>query len=222
MRVLVCGAAPEPGGDAHYRALLAGVDRVVAADAGAEWAVALDRVPDLAVGDFDSAVPGAADRLRALGVEVLAYSRAKDYSDLDLAVSAAREQGADTLTFTAVSSLRLDHTLAALGTLARAADLRSALDEPSVAGWALDADSRPEIGLAGPPGAIVSVFALGAEAGGVTLGGMRFPLTAARLDPLSSHGLSNELRGGPASVTVRSGRLLVLSPGMPSARARLV
>lgn len=221
MHALVCGAAPEPHAEAYYRSLLADADLVITADAASEWAAGLGRLPDVAVGDFDSAVPGAPDRLRDAGVEVVEYPAAKDLTDLDLALAEARARGVARVTFTAASSLRLDHTLAALGVLASAADLGGALAEPTVAAWAIDAACRPSIELGGPAGAIVSTFALSGEAQGVTLTGLRFRLYAATLAPLSGLGISNELVAERAVIGVTHGRLLVLSPGRPGARARL-
>ena len=219
MDALILGAAPEPGGEAHYRGLLDAAAFVIAADAAAEWAVSLGRVPDLAVGDFDSAEEGAPERLEALGVEVVRHPEAKDASDLDLALDEARRRGSCRVTFAGVTSGRLDHTLASLGTLASAADLDGALDEPSVAGWALAGRASAPLSLRGPAGALVSIFAFGSTAEGVTLSGLRYPLREATLREPSSLGLSNELTGGEATVTVATGRLLVLSAGHPAMRA---
>jgi thiamine pyrophosphokinase len=220
MRALVVGASPVPGGEACYLALLKGADLVVACDAAAEWCVSLGRAPDVAVGDFDSAEAGAQGRLSALGVPVRAFPAEKDLSDLDLAVAEARSRGATRLTITAASSRRLDHTLVALGALLRCVDLHAAVEEPDLAAWALDADVRRRLGLRGPAGALVSVFAID-EALGVTLSGLRYPLVRATLEPLDSLCLSNELLAGAASVSVVKGRLLVLSPGEPGTRAIL-
>jgi thiamine pyrophosphokinase len=159
------------------------------------------------------------ERLQSRAVPVVVHPAAKDASDLDLAVQAARERGARTLTLTAASTGRVDHTLAALGTLLAAADLEGSLAEPSLAAWALDARTRPSLHLTGPRGALLSVFAVGGTARGVAIGGVRFPLNDAVLEPLSSHGLSNELTGGAAAVLVGSGRLLVVTTGTPDERA---
>jgi thiamine pyrophosphokinase len=222
VRAVVAGAAPRPGGDAYYAALLSQADVVVAADAAAEWCVALGRTPDVAVGDFDSAVRGAPERLRALGIGVVAFPAEKDSSDLELAVVEARRRGTTSLALTAASSLRLDHTLATLGLLSTIADLAGEIAEPDLAVWALDGEARPSLRLGGHRGATVSVFAVGGRARGVTLEGLRYPLTGATLEPLSGLGLSNEIVSDAAVVRVEQGRLLVMSPGPPASRAVLV
>jgi thiamine pyrophosphokinase len=219
---LIVGAVPRSGGDVFYECLLGAYRLVIAADAGGEWCVDRGRIPDAVVGDFDSSADGARQRLRALGVDVVEYPPAKDASDLELAVAEARRRGATQLTITAASSLRPDHTLATIGVLAAAADIGAEIAEPDFTAWALSGDGRSSIRLAGPAGAAVSVFAISGPARGVTLEGLRYPLHDAELAPLSSHGLSNELTGAVASIDVADGRLLVISPGHPAARAVLV
>lgn len=212
MNALVVGAAVRPGHADFYRRLLRIHDFVVGADAGAEACAALGRVPDVAVGDFDSAAPGAAERLAAGGARVIQLPERKDVSDLDAAVGVCAEAGATALTVTGAFSLRLDHTLSALGSLARAASLAPVGVEPDLAVWALDGSATPRLDLTGRPGLLVSLMSpTGAE--GVCTEGLSYPLSDARLEALSSHGLSNELARREASVTVRSGCLLVLAPG---------
>jgi thiamine pyrophosphokinase len=210
MHAVVVGASPEPQGRSFYRALLDAADLVVAADAGAEWCVGIGHAPYLAVGDFDSSEPGAQTRLRALGVRVEEHPAAKDRSDLDLAITAAMAAGATSLTLTACSGRRLDHTIAALGSLLRAsaADVAD-WQEPTFAGWAFEAPSRSGVALSVEPGTMVSVFAIG-TASGVTVRGGRFALQDATLDPLSSRGLSNVASGPRFSVSARHGCVVVI------------
>jgi len=205
---LVVGAAPRPAEEAFYRALLADAPLVVAADAAGEWCTALGRTPEIVVGDFDSSATGAPGRLRGLGVDVRSVPAHKDVSDLDLAVAAAREQGAREVVLTAAFSARLDHTLAAFGTLAASADVLGEAREPDFVAWALDAIARPSLRLAVAPGTLVSVFAVG-PARGVTLEGFEYPLRDAPLDALSTLGLSNVAAAEHVVLSVASGCLIV-------------
>lgn len=207
---LVVGAAPIPDAEGFYRALLARAEHVVACDAAGEWCLSLGRRPDLVVGDFDSAQAGAAGRLEAAGIEVIRYPVAKDESDLDLALAAARNRGAVQVTFTAAFSERLDHTLSAIGTLLRASDLAPRIDEPALSGALVDAMSCPSVELPVDPGSTVSVLALRA-ASGVTLDGLHYPLVGANLPLLSSLGLSNIARGDVVRVSLAEGTVLVIA-----------
>ncbi len=57
---------------------------------------------------------------------------------------------------------------------------------------------------------LVSLLATGGPAAGVSTTGLRWPLDDAVLEPGSTRGVSNELTGGRATVTVREGSLLVI------------
>jgi thiamine pyrophosphokinase len=205
---LVVGAAPATDAGAFYRALLGTFDMVIAADAAGEWCVSLGRVPDIAVGDFDSSADGAEDRLQAAGALVIPLAQDKDVSDLDAAVDAAIDHGATAMTLTAAFTDRVDHTLSAFGSLARAAARVSAdAREPGWAATAATPDRPFEAELAA--GTLFSVLSpTGARR--VTITGASFPLDGQDLGSLSSHGVSNEALGGTVRVAVTGGVVMVL------------
>ena len=68
---------------------------------------------------------------------------------------------------------------------------------------------------------ILSVFCSGADAAGVTLRGLQYPLENAVLTPGFPLGVSNHFLGCPAQVSLTHGRLLLLwdrSNGLPERR----
>ncbi len=205
--VLIVGAAPESGGSAHYASVIAAADVVIAADGGLDVCMDAGRVPDVCLGDFDSVDDARLEEARAAGARIVRFSAEKDASDLDLALDEARAIGADRVTFTAAFSSRVDHTVAALGTLLRSADLHGSAAEPSMTMYALESGGAPLM-LTAEEGTVISVFALGGRAT-VTLRGVRYPLSKRVLDPLSSLGLSNVATAGEQSIAVRDGRILV-------------
>lgn len=166
-------------------------------------------MPDVLVGDLDSVSAEALGRARAEGVRVMTFPPEKDESDLDLALSVARSEGAERVTLTAAFSGRPDHTLAAFGTLLRASDLAGEAAEPSWRGYALDADARPGVDLREPPGAVLSVIAYSGVAD-VSITGVRYPLRRRLLEPLSSLGLSNVATGDRQHVEVHQGAVVVI------------
>jgi len=203
--VLVAGAAPLAGNATFYSELLSSAARVVAADAAGEWCVSLGRVPDVVVGDFDSALPGAAERLEGLGAEVVRLPREKDVTDLDAAVDVARQRFESDVVLCAAFSEAVDHTLASFGTLLRAPG-RPVVREPDWTGYVV----RPGEPLRVPVGTgrTFSVLApAGAE--GVAIEGAAWELADAHLDPLSGRGVSNVTSGDILSVSVRKGALIV-------------
>jgi thiamine pyrophosphokinase len=208
---LIVGAAPALGAQDFYKALLARAEHVVAADAASEWCVGLGRMPDVAVGDFDGSRPGAPERLRAAGVEVVRHPADKDATDLDLAVALALQRFGSPLVLTAAFTSRLDHTLAALGTLVRAGADASAC-EPS---WTVHV-CRPGrvLRVATHARDLVSIVAP-AGAGRVSATGVRWPLRDAPLDAMSGLGVSNEALGDTVEIEVGEGTLLVFVGPQP-------
>jgi len=213
---LIVGSAPISSGAAHYGRLVTNAQRVIAADGGLLVCLEAGRLPELVVGDFDSTPPEALERAASLGADVRRFPARKDMSDLDLALGVARELGATGLTLTAAFSGRLDHTLAALGTLVSAADLEAVADEPDWTVHPLDATLRPRCELHEAPGTVVSVIAVGGVAV-VNAEGMSYPMSATTLSPLSSHGLSNIAVAAVQRISVTQGSAVVVvnrTPGV--------
>ena len=180
-------------------------DCVIAVDAGFAHLEAIEHVPDRVLGDFDSLgfVPE--------GNNVEVHPAHKDKSDLELALDHACRQGFDELVIYGGLGGRLDHTIGALQMCARFAE--SGKDILFVD---LDCAVRILVG----PGAYqipaidgtVSVFSAVDESRGVTERGMEYPLENATLANRTTLGLSNELVGQQASVSVDQGTLFIFHP----------
>lgn len=209
---LIVGAAPVPGEGRAYRHIVEAAQHVIAADGGLAVCLAAGRMPEVVLGDFDSLAPRMLEQARDAGVKIVRHPVEKNESDLDLALSYARETGSAGVCFTAAFSGRIDHTLAALGTLLRSADLDGRLAEPKLDGYALHARHRPSIVLAASPGQTMSVFAFDPETV-VSMEGVRYPLVSQPLPVLSSLGLSNVALGREQTFTVHAGSALVLVQG---------
>jgi thiamine pyrophosphokinase len=201
------------GGDAPPDAVtrvLPGEAFVIAADSGLAHALALDRRPDLVVGDLDSVDVALLADAKAGGAEVEAHPADKDETDLELALDAAMARGYGRITIVGAHGGRVDHYLANLTLLA----------SPRFAGATLDAWVGPAhvvvvrgaATLTGPPGSLVTLVALGGPARGIRTEGLRYPLADEDLDPGTSRGVSNELEAGRATVRVREGVLLAILP----------
>ena len=154
------------------------------------------------IGDFDSLgyVPGDA---QVFPVE-------KDDTDAMLAVRLGLEWGCDRFViYGGLDGPRLDHTLAKFQTLQFLAD-RGAV------GYLVGKDYivtvLKEGSLKFPPSAegILSVFCLGADAGGVTLRNLQYPLEKGTLTAGFPLCVSNLFVGKPAEISLESGSLLIL------------
>lgn len=184
---------------------------VIAADGGALKATVLGLAPQLVVGDADSLSPAAADELRRAGAEVVVHPAAKNESDTELAVREAVRRGASTIVVIgAFGGARLEHTVANLLLLALP-DLRG-LDVCLADGASTVRLLEPDapLTITGEPGDYVSLLPLTPSVDGVTTSGLEFPLSDEPLHQGPARGLSNQMSDQTATVTLRSGRLLII------------
>ena len=177
-------------------------DYIVAADGGFAHVQALGLTPDAILGDFDSLgyVP---ENANVFPVE-------KDDTDAMLAVRHGLSKGyKEFFIYGALDGPRLDHTVAAFQTLQYLTDhgaagyligltqIAAVIKNDSVS---FDADAK----------GIVSVFCMGADARGVTIENLKYPLENGTLTPGFPLGVSNHFIGQPAKIAVENGSLLLL------------
>ncbi|MCE5342455.1 MAG: thiamine diphosphokinase [Eubacteriales bacterium] len=184
-------------------------DCVIAADAGYRALAAIGVKPDLLVGDFDSL------HYRPEGVPCRAFPPEKDDTDLGLALSEGWTRGYRTFALYGAGGGRGDHFVANLQLLGglnrRGAQVRmvcTAYDVFALTNGVLPLPPREK-------GTVVSVFCHGERAQGVTLTGLRYPLTHAVLTCDHPLGVSNEYTGLDARVSVEQGTLLVFAALAP-------
>ena len=163
---------------------------------------------DLLVGDLDSAPPEAVAR----APRVERYPVDKDAPDLELAVAAAVADEARRIVVVGGDGGRLDHLLGNAFLLA--SDRWADVEIEAVLGDARLWVVRGERTIDGEPGQLVSLYAVGGPARGVTTAGLRWSLTDGELLPGSSLGLSNEFVSTHATVRVREGVVLAIRPGL--------
>ncbi len=177
-------------------------DFLLAADGGLVHMERLGLKPDGILGDFDSLgyVP---ENARVFPVE-------KDDTDSMLAVRQGLAMGfREFLLYGSLDGPRLDHTVANFQTLQFLADR-------GAQGWLIGNHYiatviRNRALRFGPKmQGIVSVFCLGADARGVTIRGLQYPLENGTLTAGFPLGVSNHFLGQEAAVSVTDGSLLVL------------
>jgi thiamine pyrophosphokinase len=200
-------ASGELGEPEIYRDVAAAAGKVVCADGGVRHARALGLVPHVVVGDLDSLGEEDTLFLKDSGVEILRHPTDKDATDTELALEWSLENGACSVTLIGATGTRLDHTLANVLLLKRLADR-------GIPGCIVDRHNEihlvtGSLTLTGKPGDLLSVLPVGGTAEGVTLTGLFFPLTRARIPLGSTLGVSNRFVGGTATVSVARGVLVV-------------
>ena len=185
--------APRPG------------DYVIAADAGflrlREMGVRIDEV----IGDFDSTGRRPDHpHVRQLPVE-------KDDTDTLYALRVGVSMGFRQFRIYGGTGGRLDHTLANIQCL-------NWLARQGLRGWlygdgcVLTALYCGELAFDAPAGRTVSAFALGGDARGVTISGLKYAVGGVTLTGDFPIGVSNETTGRRARVAVEQGALLLYLP----------
>jgi thiamine pyrophosphokinase len=174
---------------------------VVGADGGAAGALEAGIRPAAVVGDLDSVTP---ETSASLPSDAFHRDDDPDSTDLQKAIEYCITAGADEIDILGAEGGRSDHALANLSVLFLYHDRARirVVDETFV----IEA-VRGTVMIEAPPGTIVSLVALG-PCEGVTTTGMRWDLTAhpLRFEP---RGIHNEVARSPATVSVRSGDLLL-------------
>ena len=177
-------------------------DFVLAADGGYAHCKAAGIIPDEVLGDFDS--------LHYIPEDARVFPVEKDDTDSMLAVRRGLSLGfREFLLYGSLDGTRLDHTVANFQTLQFLAD-------HGATGYLVGRDYIVTVLKAGtlrfPPEntGILSVFCMGADATGVTLRGLKYPLENGTLTAGFPLGVSNHFIGTEALVSVEQGSLLLL------------
>ena len=179
-------------------------DFVIAADGGLVHTEKLGIIPHEILGDFDSLghVPTGAN----------VFPVEKDDTDAMLAVRRGLDLGyREFILYGSLDGPRLDHTVANFQTLQYLADHGAA---GYLVGNSCIVTVLKEGEISFPAGkeGTISVFCMGADAHGVTLRGLQYPLTDGTLTAGFPLGVSNHFIGKQASVAVREGCLLLFYP----------
>jgi thiamine pyrophosphokinase len=133
----------------------------------------------------------------------------KDLTDLELALGAVIDRGATRVVVVGGHGGRLDHLLANVALLA--SDRYASLEITALMDEAKLFVVRRSVRITGSPGDLVSLLAVGGDAV-VSTEGLRFPLSSERLPAAVGRGISNELVGDRAEVSVAEGVVLVVQP----------
>jgi thiamine pyrophosphokinase len=183
---------------------------VVAADGGADHALALGRRVDVAVGDFDSISPAGLAAVERAGARVERHAVDKDATDLELALAAALTFAPRRVVVVGGVEGRLDHLLGEL--LLLGADAYAGVELDALLGAATVHVVRGERVISGIAGETISLFALQGPAHGVVTEGLVYPLRGETLAPGSTRGISNVFAGPEARVSVEHGVVFAIRP----------
>lgn len=177
-------------------------DLLIAADGGFAHLARLGLTPDGVLGDFDS--------LGYVPEDAKIFPVEKDDTDSMLAVRYGLKLGYKRfLLYGSLDGPRLDHTIANFQTLQFLADR-------GAEGWLVGTNylatvvKNSSIRFDANAAGIISVFCMGADAQGVTIKGLHYPLEKSTLTAGFPLGVSNHFTGQEAEISVEKGSLLIL------------
>lgn len=179
-------------------------DFVICADSGYIFALDNNIVPNVIVGDFDSA-----PYPKKIECEIIKLPTHKNDTDLLFAIKLALEKGCSSFILTGVTGGRLDHTIATISTL-------DYLSEKTNDCFIWDVNSKvyivkSEITLKKPNfDCYFSVFSLTDNSYNVNVSGAEYPLNNATLTNTFPLGVSNEFKDSTVQISLKSGKLIVL------------
>jgi thiamine pyrophosphokinase len=190
------------------RSLIQAEDTILCADGGTRHALALKLRPTLIVGDLDSAERATLEKYRAENVEIESFSPDKNETDLELAIRRAMELKPTQIVIMAALGGRLDQTLANI----------ALLSDPHLAGFDVRLDDGVEeiflcpdrVEIHGQIGDLVSLLPWQGAVSEVLTENLKWPLQKETLYPYKTRGISNEMMSEAASISIRSGLLLVV------------
>lgn len=210
---LLVGGAPTEHKGLDFVLENCSFDTIIAVDAGYAALVERGVAPHHSFGDFDSLglVPQEAEG----GVCVHPFDPHKDFTDMDLALNFAIDEGFTHIVMCDGLYARLDHSLANLQLMAAAARkgqrVWGVTEEEVVV--ALDAEGElNQLEIAAGSQGICSVLAHSDSVSGVYETGLAYGLEDARLTNRFPLGISNELTGQDAHISLEEGSAWIFLP----------
>jgi len=178
-------------------------DRLIAADGGLRYVLALGLRPERLIVDGDSLPPGA----DLQGIPWLRYPPEKDETDLELALQWAAAQPERLILVLGALGGRPDHELANLLLLALPV-LQGKRVWLLGGAWGVTLIRGGErLTVHAAPGTMLSLIPLGGPAEGITTAGLKYPLRDEPLQFGPARGVSNVILQPQAHVTLRKGTL---------------
>ena len=183
----------------YIRSLIAEDDFIICADGGVRHAKALGITPHVAIGDFDSGTEPDHNE-----VKVIKYPTDKLYTDGELAMSYARDNGYDEIMVLGMTGDRLDHTFSNIFNLTQYPG-SYLIDDKNEVRIVTD-----RLVIEGKRGKTFSFLPVSGELCGITLKGFRWELDNADHKFGIPRGISNIITSDHAEMTIKSGIAIVV------------
>ena len=185
---------------------------VIAADSGYDHALDHGIAVDLLVGDLDSISPESLDHAKQTGVSIERHPPDKDATDLELAFAAAVTRECTSIDLYGGEGGLLSHLIGVASLVTSRLVQGTSVTWHTAAGITRSLVGNAAVSVRGSVGEPLSVVAI-ADSTGVTISGLTWSLSDENLSRGSSRGLRNTMTGNIASISIRSGAVLVISEG---------
>lgn len=165
-------------------------------------------MPDIIVGDFDSADPVLLETYRRKGIGIRTYPVDKDETDTELAAQAVIKAGADRVFILGGLGSRWDHSYANVMILVKL--VKSGIDAMILHSHNRIIVSNKTLSLYGTPGQYVSLLPLGENVFIHETKGLKYQIKNKGLPLDTPYGISNIMLGNKAEVKIASGWLMAV------------
>ena len=184
------------------------VDFIIAADKGCECLYNYNVIPDLLIGDFDSANKEILNKAKLKIKEILEFPPEKDYTDTEIAIMEAVKRGTEKIYLFGATGSRMDHALGNIGLLLVAKKKGIILE-------IIDDNNRIYLGknkmtLHGQYGENISFHALSDKVANLEISGGKYKLESYDMSLLEPRAICNEFVDTPIEISFDSGELLIL------------
>lgn len=184
------------------------VDFIIAADKGSECLYKYGIIPNLLVGDFDSANKEILDEVKEQTQEVLEFPPEKDYTDTEIAIIEAIKRGAKNIYLFGATGSRIDHTLGNIGLLLTTKKKGVYLE-------IIDDNNRIYLGnknmkIFGQYGENIGFHALSDKVKNLKVKGAKYNLDGYDMNLLDPRAICNEFIDTPIEISYEEGELLIL------------
>lgn len=184
------------------------VDFLIAADKGSEYLYSYNIIPDLLLGDFDSANKEILDKVKLDAKEVIEFPPEKDYTDTEIAIIEAIKRGAGKIYLFGATGSRMDHTLGNIGlllTTKRKGAVLEIIDDNNKLYLA-----HNKMTLFGNYGENISFHALSDKVVNLRIKGAKYNLESYDMSLLDPRAICNEFMHTPIEISFDEGELLIL------------
>lgn len=183
-------------------------DFIICADGGLNYLDSMNIVPDLIVGDFDSADISLLKKYK--DIKIKKFLPEKNFTDTEIAIEEAVALGYKEIIIFGATGTRLDHTMANILLIEKY--IKKGINIRIVDNNNYIQILNEDISLNKKEGYYLSIIPITENIEGITLKGFKYPLENVKVNRGSTLCISNEITDAKAQIQIKNGiGLLFLS-----------